>query len=419
MAGTLSAREQAEIVSRAEAKLKEDARASASRATGNAREMVGANGLPLNKGGGGRDNPSGFRTPREFLTSIMNAERDQEPFENLDPRLKPLSGRYIEKSLREKGIIVKAAGSDEQAGINDAYGGFLIPPEFSPNVLKIDPEADPMGGLTRTVPMGAPTLWLPARVDKNHTTSVSGGLTVTRRPETVAPTASRMEFERVELRATSLMGISYASREIMEDSPISFAAILAAGFSDQFTYHLIKERLTGTGVGEFEGVLNSPALVSIAKEVGQAAATINFNNVVKMRSRCWHYERAIWIANHDTYPQLSTISLPIGVAGTAMYTPSLREDRPDMLNGRPIIYSEYPKTIGTQGDLILGNWGEYLEGTYRPLQNEESIHVRFLNHENAFKFWLRNDGRCWWRSALTPVQSSQTLSPFIVLDTRA
>lgn len=359
----------------------------------------------------------GFKSPRDFLTSVMKAYT--EPPEQLDDRLKRLSGVSILKSQRDKGIIVKAAGSDEQVGLNDAYGGFLIPPAFSPTVLQIDPEADPMGGLTRTVPMGAPSVRMPARVDKNHTTSVSGGLTVTRRPETVAPTAVRMEFEQIELRATSLMGISYASRELMEDSPVSFAALLAAGFSDQFTYHIIRERLTGTGVGEFEGVLNAPALVSIAKETGQAAASINFNNIVKMRARCWHYEKAIWIANHDCYPQLSSIALNIGVAGTAMYTPSLREDRPDMLLGRPIIYSEYAKSVGTQGDLILGNWGEYLEGTYRPLQNEESIHVRFVNHENAFKFWLRNDGRCWWRTALTPVNSTSTLSPFIVMDTRS
>lgn len=362
---------------------------------------------------------NGFRTPREFLTTVMKAYMDdphrQRP---LDDRLKSLCAANIEKSFAEKGVIVKAVGSDEQSGIHDAYGGFLIPPAFSPELLKIDPEADPMGGKTRTVPMSAPIWGIPARVDKNHTTSVSGGLTVTRRPETVATTATRTEYEKVELRATSLMGLSYASREVLEDSPISFAALIASGFSDQFNYHIIKERISGTGVGEYEGILNSPALVSVAKETGQAADTIVFQNVVKMRARCWGYEKAIWIANHDTYPQLSQLKLDIGTGGAAMYTNSLVEGRPDMLLGRPIIYSEYAKTVGDQGDLILGNWGEYLEGTYQPLRNEESIHVRFVNHENAFKFWLRNDGRCWWRSALTPVNSSSTLSPFVVLDAR-
>jgi HK97 family phage major capsid protein len=359
----------------------------------------------------------GFRHPREFLAAVMKAYKD--PHASLDNRLKGLAANHIEQDLRDRGETVhKAVGSDEAAGIHDAYGGFLIPTGFSPNLLKIDPEADPMAGRTTNVPMALPTLRMPARVDKNHTTSVAGGLTVTRRPETVAVTATRMEMEQIEMRATTLMGLSYTSRELLEDSPISFAALLAAGFSDQFTYHVIKERINGTGVGEYEGVLNSPALVTVTAETGQAADTIVFQNIVKMRSRCWHYEKAVWIANHDTYPQLSQLKLDIGTGGAAMYTPSLREDRPDMLLGRPIIYSEYAKKVGDVGDLILGNWGEYLEGTYQPLRQEESIHVRFANNETAFKFWLRNDGRCWWRSALTPVESSQTLSPFVVLAAR-
>lgn len=360
----------------------------------------------------------GFKNRREFLTTVMKAYMDQGSGQSLDKRLDLLCAANIEKAWREKGVIVKAVGSDEQSGIHDAYGGFLIPPAFSPEMLKIDPEADPMGGRTRIVPMSSPIFSQPARVDKNHTTSVSGGLTVTRRPEAVAATASRIEFEKVELRAQSLMGLSYATREVLEDSPNSFAALIASGFSDQFNYHMIKERISGTGVGEYEGILNSPALVSVAKETGQAADTIVFQNIVKMRARCWGYDQAIWIANHDCYPQLSQLKLDIGTGGSAMYTPSLVEGRPDMLSGRPIIYSEYAKTIGDQGDLILGNWREYLEGTYQPLRNEESIHVRFTTHENAFKFWTRNDGRCWWRSALTPVNSSSTLSPFVVLDGR-
>lgn len=360
----------------------------------------------------------GFKSPCDFLSTVMKAytTHSNQP---LDNRLKTLACVNIEKDLAAQGIITKAVGSDEASGINDPYGGFLIPTAFSPNLLKIEPEGDPMGGRCTNVPMSLPSVRMPARVDKNHTTSVSGGLTVTRRPETVSIGTSRTEYEQVEMRATNLFGLSYASRELLDDSPISFAALLAAGFSDQFNYHIIKERISGTGIGEYEGILNSPALVSVAKETGQAAATAVFQNIVKMRSRCWHYEKAIWIANHDTYPQLSQLKLDIGTGGAAMYTPSLREDRPDMLLGRPIIYSEYAKSVGTQGDLILGNWSEYLEGTYQPLRNEESIHVRFTNHENAFKFWTRNDGRCWWRSALTPVNSSQTLSPFVVLDTRS
>jgi hypothetical protein len=83
--------------------------------------------------------------------------------------------------------------------------------------------------------------------------------------------------------------------------------------------------------------------------------------------------------------------------------------------GRPLIFSEYMQALGTLGDLTLINWTQYLEGTYQPLQSAESIHVRFVNAERAFRFMLRNDAAPWWRSALTPKNGADTLSPYVAL----
>ena len=138
-----------------------------------------------------------------------------------------------------------------------------------------------------------------------------------------------------------------------------------------------------------------------------------------MRARCWGYGNAVWLANYDTMPQFALMSLSVGTGGLPVFMPSAREDVPDMFLGRPIIFTEYCKTLGTVGDVILINAGEYLEGIYQPLQSAESMHVRFLNHERAFKFWTRNAGWPWWKSALTPRNGSNTLSPFVVTATRA
>ena len=349
------------------------------------------------------DDPrKGFKTSREFLMAVMQAGR---------------TGRLEDERLRH----LAAAGSDEARGNSDPAGGFLIPEGFAPNLLQLSPEADPMAGLTRDFPMARPIVRVPARVDKNHSTSVSGGLVVTRRPETVAGTASQMTFEQVAMEAHSLFGISYATEEILTDSPISFVAILTAGFADQFAAHLVNERLNGTGVGEYLGVLNSPCLVIVSKESGQSAGTILKENIDNMRSRCWGYDRAVWLANHDCLPALRSLVQVVGIGGNAVPYLTMEGANNDraMLDGRPVIFTEFTKTVGTVGDLVLGNWQEYLEGTYQPLQSAESIHVRFVNHERTFKFWLRNAGQPWWKSALTPRNSAATLSPFVVLQTRS
>ena len=350
----------------------------------------------------------GFKHYREFLMAVMHAEKNPHEESRHDPRLKSL------KYTREK-----AAGSDEQAMIHDAYGGYMVPIEFSPDMLKVEPEADPIGSMTRKVPMGVPQVRIPARTDKNHTTSVSGGLTVTRRPETVAGTSSRMEIENLELTSHMLFGLSYASEELLRYSPQSFVALLADGFADQFAYHLIKERLYGTGIGEFLGILTADCTVTVTAESGQQVDTILPQNIFKMVSRCWGYDKAIWLANHDTLPQLCDLNQPVGTGGQGMiWLPSMREGAPSTLMGRPVYFSEYAKKLGDSGDLILANWQEYLEGTLQPISSEESIHVRFVNNERTFRFTMENAGMPWWRTALTPAFSAATLSPFVVLAAR-
>lgn len=346
------------------------------------------------------DPKKGFKDHRDFLMTVMDAGRNYGITD--DRRLKYLA----------------TAGSDEQSSISDPYGGFLVPQGFSPDVMSVMSEADPIAPYTTKIPMTNAVVPINARVDKNHTTSVSGGLTVGRRAETQTGTSSRMQFEQVVLNAQSLFGIAYASEELLARSPISFVAVLEAGFRDEFPAKLIDERLNGTGTGMFEGVVNAPATVSVAKETGQAADTIVYENIVKMRARCWGYGQAIWLYNHDCLPQLMLMNQSVGTGGVVVWQPSAREDHPDLLLGRPAFPTEYTQTVGDTGDIVLGNWSQYLEGTLQPMQSAESMHVRFENHERTFKFWLENDGRCWWRSALTPKRSTATLSPFVKLDAR-
>lgn len=364
------------------------------------------------------DSPThGFRTPREFLMSIISATQHGD----MDERLRPLQAiaRQMTRRVPETDGPVRAAvGSDEHSGVSDPYGNFAVPTGFSPNMLRLDPPDDPTRGVTR-LPMTSKTVEFPARVDKNHSSTVTGGISVSRRPETVAATASRMEMEQIAVTAHSLIGLSYITEELLQDSPISFAAMIEAGFNDAFNDKLIRERIRGTGVGEMLGILSSPALVSVAKEGSQTADTIKGANLVKMRARAYRYGRMVWIVNHDCIPQLAEAHLPGTNSDVNLWQPGRGIDVPDMLLGRPVIVSEYASTLGDQGDVLLVDWAEYLEGLLQNVQGAESMHVRFSNNERAFRFTMRIGGAPWWRSALTPVQSSTTLSPYVTLDARA
>lgn len=373
----------------------------------------------------------GFKNHREFLMAAM--ENAGVGRDNLDEKLQPLA--VVDKEDRQAGgdfafmlpeaftprSLRAAVGSDEQGGYADPYGGFAVPKSMGAGVLSVGTELDPTAGRTTAVPMTTPIVEFLARTDKDHTTSVSGGFTVSRRAETAAAAASRGEMEMVTLKAASLFGLAYATEEILTDSPISFAAIIAAGFASEFPANNLKEKIRGGGGNEFLGVLNSPAKVEVAKETSQAADTIVAENLIKMEARLWG--DGIWIANQGAKPQLRQAAIvkegSVGGGLINVYSPSLREGMPDMLLGKPIFYSEFASALGDVGDIMLVNWSQYLEALYQPLQSAESVHVRFVNHERAFKFWLRNAGAPWWRAALTPHKGADSLSPIVTLAARA
>jgi HK97 family phage major capsid protein len=343
-----------------------------------------------------KDPKRGYGDHKEFLLDVMQAG---------------LTGRVPEK-LKP----LAAAGSDEQGVYSDIYGGFLQPIAFSPDIKSLQAEADPTVGKTNVVPMDAPVVKFNARVDKNHATSVSGGLRVYRHVETEDAPLSRMQFEQITLDVHELIGAVAATETVLTDSPRSFVALLSNGFKDEFGAVMLNEKLNGMGTGEFLGVANAACVITVPKSAGHPAGTVTKEDVDEMASRCWRYGQAIWLANHGLRPSLRALVQVVGTGGAPVPYFTM-ENGQEFLDGKPIFFTEFCKAPGVKGDIVLGNWGEYLEGTYQGMQQAESIHARFLANERLFKFWMRNDARPWWTSVLTP-KNGPTLAPFVVLANR-
>ena len=342
-----------------------------------------------------QDAKCGFKSSQDFFRAIAE-NRGQA---GSDDRLKYL-----------------ASISDSQNTTNGVDGGFAVPEGFIEEQLKAEAEEDPTAALVRNVPMNAPIVKINARTDKNHTTSVVGGIRVYRRPEADLIKSSKNAMEQIVLSVNDLSGLTYATHELLSDSPATVASTLAS-FPEAFAEKELDERINGTGVGQFEGILNSPALITVAKESGQAAGSLLLDNIAKMRAAAYKYSKCVWMANADLIPQFLKLGGDSAGNGQAIFSSTSSMDIPDMLMGRPLIFSEHAKAQGSAGDLMLVNWSEYLVGEYEGLTSESSIHVRFEYNEEAFKFFKRNDGRGWWRSKLTPKNGSQR-SPFIALGAR-
>lgn len=218
------------------------------------------------------------------------------------------------------------------------------------------------------------------------------------------------------------MALVYATEELLEDSN-AIDSLITEIVSDELAFQLDESIFNGTGAGIPLGINNSSAMITVAKEAGQLADTIVYENVLKMRSRLWSKSRAnsIWFINQDIETELQTMAMVIGTGGTPVYMPAagLAGLPYDTLFGRPVIPTEHNKTLGDKGDIILADMGQYRLIDKGGIKKSSSIHVHFIYDEQVFKFTYRVNGMPLWSTTLTPFNSTTTISPFINLAARA
>ena len=335
----------------------------------------------------------------------------------------PSLGKYLQQidfhAIQRQGVPEILKVFSEGVG---AEGGFLVPEEFRAELLMMALETAVVRPRARVIPMGSLTLRMPAIRDTSHATSVFGGVQASWLGEAASvSTVREPTFQQITLTARKLTGYTRASNEIAQDSAISIEAIIGTLFPAAIAYFEDEAFINGTGAGQPLGIINADALISVAKETGQSATTLVYENLVKMFSRMMpqSMNRAVWVMHPDTFPQLAVLSLSVGTGGSAVWLANAANGAPATILGRPIVFSEKCQTLGTAGDIYFVDFGYYLIGDRMALQMASSPHVQFNTDETVWRFTQRVDGRPWITSALTPRYGTNTMSPFVALAARS
>jgi len=363
-------------------------------------------------------------------TVTVTKDEGDKPFKSIGEQLIAIRNAYqngaIDKRLfrmavNDQGMVLKATGLSE--GV-PADGGFLIEPQFIPTILERTYQYGVLASRCTRIPIGAGynSVKMPAVSETSLASSRFGGIVSYWAAEAGAKTASIPAFRQVSLELKKLIGLCYATDELLQDA-VALEAWLMKAFPMEFGFRLDDGIVNGSGAGQPLGIMNSPCLVTVAKEAGQAAATILAENIIKMHSRLWGGSRnnAVWLINQDIEPQLHTMSLAVGTGGVPVYMPAggLSQSPYGTLYGKPVLPIWQCQTLGTTGDIILADLSQYLLAEKGGIDAASSIHVKFQYDETAFRFVMRVDGQPWWNSALTPYKGTNTQSPFVVLATRA
>lgn len=313
---------------------------------------------------------------------------------------------------------------NDYSSLDAASGGFLVPEVLRSELLRVALESALVRSRARTIPMDSSKVPFPTIDATSHASNVFGGVAAYWTEEGGTLTEAEATFGRVMLEASKLTAYCEVPNELLQDSIISFSAFINDVFPAAIAWFEDIAFLRGTGVGQPLGVMNSPALVSVAKEASQAADTIVWENLVKMFARMLpgSINSAVWVAHIDTFPQLATMSLAVGTGGSAIWLNNGVVGPPMTILGRPLVFTEKMETIGGGGsgkDIAFIDFGYYLIGDRMQMRAESSPHIKFANDLTAYRIIERVDGRGWLQSAITPNKGTNTLSPFVTLDERA
>ena len=344
---------------------------------------------------------------------------------------KQKTGRTTEKLMKwssMKSVQLRVGKAATSMGeVIDSEGGVLVPTEYSARLLQETLEASIIRPRATFVPMATNSVKIPAVDETSHASNVFGGVVASWVDEGTDPGDTKPKLGSITLTLNKLLANAKVTSELLEDSVISLEALLPAMFSQAIAFQEDDAFINGTGAGQPQGLRNSAAAIDQAKETGQAATTIVAKNILKMWSRCRGKSSAVWLANHDAFPELASLALEVGTGGGPvglLQSQNVQGSPVQTMMGRPVIFTELCQTLGTSGDIILFDPRTYLIGgksasAAGPGAMASSIHLLFDADEVAFKIRSRVDGQCWVKSALTPRYGSTTISPIITLATRS
>lgn len=352
------------------------------------------------------------------------ADRPQDRFASFGEQLTAVRAAALSGRVDPRLFRGAASGLNETT---PSEGGFLVQQDFSTELLKNVFETGILASRCRRIPISgnANSMKLPGLDETSRASTRWGGIVGYWEEEAAEKTASKPKFRKIELSLKKLIGLCYATDELLQDAA-ALEGVIRQGFVSEFGFLLDDAIINGTGAGQPLGILNAGCLVSVSKETGQKAATVVFENIIKMWSRLFASSRpnAVWLINQNVEPQLFGMSLAVGTGGVPVYMPAggLSGQPYGTLFGRPVLPIEQSATLGTVGDILLVDLANgYLLGEKGGVQADMSIHVRFQYDESCFRFVLRVDGQPVRAAALTPYKggSNYTQSHFIALETRS
>lgn len=298
--------------------------------------------------------------------------------------------------------------------------GFLVPPQFRQDIFEIvfndegilaamNPEPTDASSVEfngdETTPWGSTGVQAKWRAEITQMTAT---------PAITAPRISKLH---------ELFAFVTADNELLGD---------AARLNDRLTrkagmairWRAEEALVNGDGVGKPLGIAaaQNKSLIVVAKDSGQATATLTINNITNMFSRLLDDTGAFWLIHKTVAPALLALSNSNGFPLFIPMNQGLTGKPGGTLLGYPVKWSTHANTFSSQGDVILcgpsGYYANVKSGGDMGMKFDMSLHLFFDYNLAAFRWIFRLGGQPFLSAAVSPAKGSTTLSHCLALQSR-
>jgi HK97 family phage major capsid protein len=341
------------------------------------------------------DPTGGWRSVAEFATAVRLASSPNSA--RIDPRL------------------IMGAPTNVMDGGGASGEGFELPVQYKDQIWDMIFVMEDVMTLTDLEPTTA------RQVDytSDETTPWgASGVVASWRAEGSQMSGSKFGTKGKSLSLHELYAFITATDELLEDAP-RLNTRLTVKAAQALNWKIGEAVIYGTGTGQPYGWMSAPALVSVAKEAGQAAATLVSQNLYKMFSRLMVApgDRPIWLLNREVMPQLP--QMVIGDIPMWMPNGNMKDAPNGTLLGYPIVWSEHAKQLGLKGDVqLVSPKGYYALRRTQGFNFASSMHLYFDYGMQAFRWTFRFGGQPHLSAPVAPANGALTRSHFVSLDDR-
>jgi HK97 family phage major capsid protein len=327
---------------------------------------------------------------------------------------------YNHGVLNESGGDMKAANGMLEA--SDSEGGEFVPLTFAQGIWSRSlGQQQNLWARVGAIPIAGNTMRVSAYADDDRRDGQRmGGVAGVWMGEAGTFQKSKPSTRHIDLRLNKLGVFVWATEELLEDSATALDSELNRLAPDEFTFKLNDALVRGTGGGQPEGFLNSPAKITVAG-TGSQGSKIVAQNIDDMWARRVTGSEAnlIWLYNQDIEGQLNATYYSTGNnSGQLAYFPvgGISAQPTPILKGRPMIAIEQAESVGTEGDISLVDFSQFVAiQKSTGIHQAVSMHLAFDTAQVAFRFSIRVDAKPRWETALTRYKGAAKLSPFVTL----